>query len=160
MTSEHPDADLFRPSLDASHDVELVDRPWDPASITMASFFVGPFGAAWLVARNQGRLRTGGLRWLLPVAGILVSVGTHLSIYFGPADAEPLESGQVRVLMRIATVALTWLALAPQRTRFRIFEHEGGKAAGMWGPGFLALFLNLLLAIVVAAVLEVAAPIR
>ena len=132
--------DLLRPSLTETHNVTRVMGAFDPSSITWASFFVGPFGAAYLVLRTNGLLRIKDLAWMVP---LLAAAVLAVPQFFDRAQYEFLQADTWRLVVRGVTVAVTYLATRKQRVRFRIYEIEGGMTKSLWIEGCLAFAINI-----------------
>ncbi|MFT4709016.1 MAG: hypothetical protein ACI9D0_000521 [Bacteroidia bacterium] len=136
--------DLLEPSLTETHNVTRVLGAFDPSSVAWASFFVGPFGAAYLVLRNNGLLRIRDLAWLAPlVAAVVLAVPQ----FFDRELYTFLQADTWRLVVRGVTVIATYLATKKQRVRFRIYQVEGGLPKSLWGEGALAFAINIGLSI-------------
>lgn len=147
--------DLLRPSLAPDFDVRRFERPWDPTSMPLAAFFLGPLGAGMLYARNYrylGSPRHARICFLASIAVTLVfAVGGAWLI------AEGVFTTKDR-LIRYGTQgfsAVVGLILTRhQRGRFRAWEQLGDPARPLLWPaigfglagalGFALIFLGAL----------------
>lgn len=81
----HPDdpEHLFQPTVDRSHDIEGIDRPWNPWHLIVLTFFFGMLCGTILLVQNALRL---GLRRQIPlviVLGLILEVaalGTGIAV--------------------------------------------------------------------------------
>lgn len=129
--------DLLRPSLKPEDDQPLSAEPfWNPASIVFASFFVGPIGSAMLVRMNALRLDVRDAYWVL--AGLPLLAYLYLQATGMPEDASTLK-----LLLRVAQIALTFWATRSQMRPYQVRLNQGRTPHGMFLFGVLAFVVNL-----------------
>lgn len=139
--------DFLVPSLDRRHNVKRIKRAWDPAMVVWASFFVGPFGAAFLIWMNGVQLRASSWKWCAPILGFLsYIVLLYLALKAVGGLTSPLDElvppYVLVIVTRLAWVGLTYWATRAQNVRFKIYSAEDGKESNIILYGVGAYLLN------------------
>jgi hypothetical protein len=143
-TAAYPEDDLLTPTLTEEDDAVGFERPWQPWSLVVLTFFAGIPAGGSLLALNFSRL--GVPRRVLPAvfsviaATLLFSAWRGWSLHHLPVDgAWRLLSLAQRALESLAAGGLAWL----QRRRYRVFRGSGGEPGPVLLPGVLAAVLSL-----------------
>lgn len=136
--------ELLRPTLSSQARRRTRPKPcWRPGSIVVASFFVGPFGSAFLVATNNARLACRNLRWLLTLSPLLAPLVAVLLVNADWVEAHQDEfTTTLFFAMAVLQVAGTHWATRPQVVPFHIYEQGGYKPVNIFGFAVGALILN------------------
>ena len=141
------DEDLLTPSLTEEHDAAGFQRPWNPYTLLLVTFFSGLPGGGTLLALNFGRLgkpamvgRTMVLVWL---GAVLLYVVVALLMRAGVISAG-MESRQiVRFGVQAVSMFLGWFIVRAQRSRWEIFETSGQPKGALLWPVIGALVLGI-----------------
>lgn len=150
MPHARADHDLFRPSLTAADDSVGFERPWNPQSLVVATFFIGILGGGALLAWNCRRLGIKGRA--LPTLLLSMAIVAAWYLVLG-AVFHGLPPAGYRALLRmgnrvIAVVAALTFAAGQQR-RYRLFQRAdlpAGRGLPAIAVGALGLIGELALA--------------
>jgi len=150
-----PDDDLFTPTLTEEDDVVGFERPWNPWSLVVLSFFFGISGGGALLALNFSRLGTP--RKVLPAVFAVIAVTLLITATRGWGYASLDDAGQLR-LLRFAdrametgvAGALAWM----QRRRYRVFRGSSAEPGKLLLPGLLAAVLSVVIQLALSTLFE------
>jgi len=139
-------------------------RPWNPWSLVVVTFFGGPLGGGWLLARNFTRLgerhkETWCLLAFLALT-LLLSLGFVWWSQLGPG-AGPSETSSA--LPRLGARAVSTLAAVVvaslQSRRYQVFERSGGKPGKLLGVAIAAIVVGGLIHVgIILGLLALLAP--
>lgn len=73
-------SDLLQPTLNDSHDVGGIHSPWNPKTLLLYSFFLGPLAGGILFIANCGRLGLGRLKWRVIAMTLFLVVASMASL--------------------------------------------------------------------------------
>jgi len=127
--------DLYRPTLSASDDVARADKPWDPSSLWVATFFGGGIAGALLFGLNAKRL--GVPRQALWLAPTLFAAAVAALVAIVVFEARLADNE--RIVSRIVGVALGAIGWSVQRRRFRTVVAAGGEPGKALLPSLAAI---------------------
>lgn len=143
----HFDDDLFTQSLTVEDDVAGFDRPWNPWSLVMLTFFFGVMPGIGLMAFNYQRL--GIQRRLYVTLAILVLLEVLLTVAHLWAVQNGLivwgnreDMRTVRLATRIVSVLAAVLIAQTQLKRFRLFQRSGLPAGPLLIPAVIAIAIG------------------
>jgi hypothetical protein len=150
-----PNDELFRPTLGAEDDAVDFDRPWNPWSLVVLTFFFGLIAGGGLLAFNFQRLGMKGRLYptlaLVAVASLLI-VGVQFWL---------LESGRIVPENRESTRMVRWAGkavstliaiaiAAQQQRRFRLFQVSSLPGGHLLWPALAAIGVSMLFGLIVA----------
>ena len=135
--------DLFEPSLSEEDDLDPDVHPWSPKSIVYNCFFGGILSGGILFALNERRM--GREKAVLPsmLVALVLGLGVFTAVVLCVIRFEGLDNTQARFAFRGASALLGLIWAQRQKRRFETFIRNGGDAAGLWLPGFLAILVAL-----------------
>ncbi len=105
--------DLYKPSLDGSHDADQFEPSWNPLSLLVPVFFGGPFTALVLYPLNAKFIGRGAeWRWLVPIFVILGlgAVAARVVLELAISRGQVANVGDAEQFMRVGIRAATLLA--------------------------------------------------
>lgn len=144
-TAAHPDDDLFTPSLTEEDDATGFERPWNPWSLVVLTFFAGIPAGGSLLALNFSRL---GIPRKVLSAVIAVILATLVFAALRAWGLTHLSDEGQRRLFNVAQRALETLTAGAiawtQRRRHRVFRGAVGAEGKLLLPGLLAAALSFI----------------
>lgn len=144
-TAAYSEDDLFTPTLTEEDDAVGFERPWNPWSLVVLTFFFGIPAGGGLLALNYSRLgvpRKALRAVLLVITAALLFAGlrgwgiTHLH---DESQLRLLNLGQ-KAVETLTAGALAWT----QQRRFRVFRGSAGEPGRLLLPGILAAVLSVI----------------
>lgn len=151
--SASADAELLRHSLTEDDDTTGFNQPWNPWSLVVTTFFCGALPGIGLLAFNYERLGIKGrLYGTLAIAAALELCS--VAVYFWVAQSGALDltnrddQRTLRTGVKVVLVVAALFVARTQQKRFRLFEHSGLPAGGLFKPLLIAVLLSLFIALV------------
>ncbi|MEM7261242.1 MAG: hypothetical protein AAF488_04570 [Planctomycetota bacterium] len=152
-------SDLFTPTLNESHDVDGIDRPWRPATVLVLTFFFGIAAGGTLAALNQGRFgmphRVVPTLVVVAIVALALSIGSAwyidrqlrparrssesvIDLSFMTEAKRKAISQEVRIVRRLISVIVVALLLRVQFRRQRLVSVHDLEQGSLWVPGTIA----------------------
>jgi hypothetical protein len=158
--SGHSDDDLFTPTLTDADDAIDFDRPWNPWSLVVLTFFFGIVAGGGLLAHNFRRLgipdRFYSTLAIVAVATVII-VAAQTAMSPGdpgsPADRDAART--VRFLGKAAACLTAMAIAAPQHRRFRLYQATGREPGRLLKPALAAILISLVVTVAVGAALQI-----
>lgn len=152
------DDELLRQSLTEDDDAAGFDRPWNPWSLVMLTFFFGITTGLGLLAFNYQRLGIKGR--LYATLGIAVALEILLTachvwavqnglIVWGDRD----DMRTLRLGTRVVSVLVAVLIAHTQQKRFRLFQRSNLPAGPLLIPAVIAIAVGIALDFMEAAIM-------
>ena len=151
---ELPSDDLFAPTLTEDDDALDFDRPWNPWSLVILTFFFGLVAGGTLLALNFRKL---GLRQsvaptlglVLVVAFLLAAASAGLIAASAGGQAHPGLRAGFRFLVPAVNAGIAMVIAAGQQKRFRLFQASGGPPGKLLWPAVGAAAASIAFELVV-----------
>jgi hypothetical protein len=141
--------DLYKPSLDSSHDADQFESSWNPLSLLLPVFFGGAFTALVLYPMNAKFMgRSSDWRWLVPLFGAigLGAVAARVVLEVAITEGEVTDVDDAFQYLRFGTRAVTLLAaFFVGRRQEATHRLALGTDRPLLLPGFLALCVGLVI---------------
>ena len=146
--------ELLEPTLGSADDDAGFDRPFNPRSLVIASFFGGALAAAWLFAWNFRKLgEPRKAPWCfaaLTLVGVAVVAAIAYYVQTSPdLDAFKDQTRTLKLVSRVAGVVVGLAMAGMQERRFRLYSMGGGEPAPALLPSLIAILITTLLQILV-----------
>lgn len=150
-TAAYPEDDLFTPTLTEEDDAVGFERPWNPWSLVVLTFFFGIPAGGGLLALNHSRLgvpRKALRAVLLVITATLLFAGLRgwgITYLHEESQLRLLNLGQ-KAVETLTAGALAWT----QQRRYRVFRGSAGEPGRLPLPGILAAVLSLIVQMALA----------
>jgi len=139
------ESDLFQPSLTERDDAAGFDRPWNPNTLAVLTFFFGLPAGGGLLALNFWRL--GMRKWTIPTA-VFVAITwltTHCGVvwYYLAAKPDADEKWWIRLGIRVGNIAIALVLARLQRQRYRLSQMTDAPQGKLFWPAVIASVLSV-----------------
>lgn len=150
------DAELFGRSLGESDDAAGFDRPWNPWSLVVVTFFFGVTAGVGLLAFNYQRLgikgRLYGTIAIALVLEVLLTAVYVWAVQSGLVDFRNRNDMRtLRTAIRVVSVAAAAIIAQTQKQRFRLFQRCDLPAGNLLKPALVAIGVGIALDLIETA---------
>ena len=148
VSSSSFDEELFKQSLTEQDDAQGFDRPWNPWSLVMLTFFFGITAGGGLLAFNYQRLGIKGRLYItiaiVLAAEVLLTVIHLWTVQSGLIDPQNRDEMRTfRLGTKVAFVLAAAIIAQTQQKRFRLFQRSDLPAGNLLIPALIGIAVGV-----------------